>query len=105
MVLRKAGTAAAATGVVLAGFVGLVTFGTYAASGTPQHQGARAALSAGTVPAAYQGLIQEWGSLCPEISPPMLAAQLYQESGFDPSARSPAKAYGMAQFLESTWAT
>ncbi|MFE4606163.1 NlpC/P60 family protein, partial [Kitasatospora indigofera] len=105
MVLRKAGTAAAATGVVLAGFVGLVTFGTYAASGTPQRQGSRAALSAGTVPAAYQGLIQEWGSLCPEISPPMLAAQLYQESGFDPSARSPAKAYGMAQFLESTWAT
>jgi hypothetical protein len=35
----------------------------------------------------------------------MLAAQLYQESGFDPRAKSPAKAYGMAQFLEATWAT
>ncbi|WP_371480096.1 NlpC/P60 family protein [Kitasatospora sp. NBC_00315] len=105
MVLRKAGTAAAATGVVLVGFVGLVTVGTYAASGTTGSQASRAALSAGTVPAAYQGLIQQWGALCPDISPPMLAAQLYQESGFDPSARSPAKAYGMAQFLESTWAT
>ena len=105
MVLRKAGTAAAATGVVLVGFFGLIAVGTYAASGTTQHQASRAELSPGTVPAAYQGLIQQWGTLCPEISPPMLAAQLYQESGFDPSARSPAKAYGMAQFLESTWAT
>ena len=105
MVLRKAGTAAAATGVVLVGFVGLVSVGTYAASGTTGGRPARAELSAGTVPAAYQGLIQQWGTLCPEISPPLLAAQLYQESGFDPSARSPAKAYGMAQFLESTWAT
>ncbi|MFJ2776665.1 NlpC/P60 family protein [Kitasatospora sp. NPDC087315] len=96
--------AAAAAGVVAFGFVGLVTVGTYAASGTPQPSANRANLSAGTVPAAYQGLIQQWGTLCPEISPPMLAAQLYQESGFDPGARSPAKAYGMAQFLESTWA-
>ncbi|MGW6917928.1 C40 family peptidase [Kitasatospora sp. NPDC054939] len=105
MVLRKAATAAATAGVVVVGFVGLVTIGTYAASGVPQQSTSRERLSAGTVPAAYQGLIQQWGSRCAEISPPMLAAQLYQESGFDPAARSPAKAYGMAQFLESTWAT
>ncbi|MBV6701155.1 bifunctional lytic transglycosylase/C40 family peptidase [Kitasatospora aureofaciens] len=104
MVLRKAGTAAAATGVVAFGFIGLVTFGTYAASGTPQQSANRSALSAGSVPAAYQGLIQKWGALCPEISPPMLAAQLYQESGFDPSARSSVGALGMAQFLPDTWA-
>ncbi|MFI6447870.1 NlpC/P60 family protein [Kitasatospora sp. NPDC050543] len=105
MVLRKAGTAAAAAGVAAFGFVGLITMGTYAAGGTPPASSNQIGLSAGTVPAAYQGLIQQWGTHCPEISPPMLAAQLYQESGFDPSARSPAKAYGMAQFLESTWAT
>lgn len=104
MALRKARLAAAAAAVLGIGFVGVVTVGTYAASGVPGNSSGRAALSAGTVPAAYRAQIQNWGGLCPEISPPMLAAQLYQESGFDPSAKSPAKAYGMAQFLEGTWA-
>ncbi|AUG79055.1 peptidase P60 [Kitasatospora sp. MMS16-BH015] len=105
MVLRKAGAAAVAAGVVAVGFVAVVTLGTFAASGTTGTVGNNLAIEAGTVPAAYQPMIQKWGTLCPEISPPMLAAQLYQESGFDPAARSPAKAYGMAQFLEATWAT
>ncbi|MFD0278388.1 NlpC/P60 family protein [Kitasatospora sp. NPDC127111] len=105
MVLRKGGTAAAAAGVVAVGFIGLVTVGTYAASGAPQQSANRAALSPGTVPAAYQAPIQQWGSLCPEISPPMLAAQLYQESGFDPRAQSGVGAQGMAQFMPGTWAT
>ncbi|MFF4384718.1 NlpC/P60 family protein [Kitasatospora sp. NPDC001547] len=103
MVLRKAGTAAAAAGVVAFGFIGLVTLGTYAASGTPQQSANRSALSPGTVPAAYQEPIQRWGGLCPEISAPMLAAQLYQESGFDPRARSGVGAQGMAQFMPGTW--
>ncbi|MFJ4676687.1 NlpC/P60 family protein [Kitasatospora sp. NPDC088783] len=105
MVLRKARLAGAATVVLAIGFVGVVTLGTYAASGVPERSSASLGLSGGTVPAAYRPQIQRWGALCPEISAPMLAAQLYQESGFDPSAKSPAKAYGMAQFLESTWAT
>ncbi|MGW2541982.1 C40 family peptidase [Kitasatospora sp. NPDC001574] len=103
MVLRKAGTAAAAAGVVLIGFVGLVTVGTFAASGTPQQSGNRAGLSPGTVPAAYQGPIQQWGQLCPDLSPPLLAAQLYQESGFNPRARSYVGAQGLAQFMPDTW--
>ncbi|MFD7644946.1 NlpC/P60 family protein [Kitasatospora sp. NPDC059795] len=104
MVLRKAKLAGAATVVVGIGFVGVVTLGTYAASGAPERSG-ELSLSGGTVPAQYRAQIQKWGALCPEISAPMLAAQLYQESGFDPSAKSPAKAFGMAQFLEGTWAT
>ena len=32
----------------------------------------------------------------------LLAAQLYVESGFDPSARSPAGAQGIAQFMPGT---
>ncbi|MET8624918.1 bifunctional lytic transglycosylase/C40 family peptidase [Kitasatospora sp. NPDC004669] len=103
MVLRRAGTAAVAAGVVAFGFIGLVTMGTYAASGTPQQSANRSTLSPGTVPAAYQDAIQKWGSLCPEISPPMLAAQLYQESGFDPKAQSGVGAQGMAQFMPDTW--
>ncbi|OKJ11964.1 C40 family peptidase [Kitasatospora sp. CB01950] len=104
MVLRKAKLAGAAAVVVGIGFVGVVTLGTYAASGAPERSG-ELSLSSGTVPAQYRAQIQKWGSLCPEISAPMLAAQLYQESGFDPSAKSPAKAFGMAQFLTGTWAT
>ncbi|MFJ2868624.1 NlpC/P60 family protein [Kitasatospora sp. NPDC087314] len=105
MVLRKAGTAAAAAGVVTFGFLGLVSVGTFAASGAPQQSANRVALSPGTVPAAYQAPIQQWGTLCPEISPPMLAAQLYQESGFDPKAQSGVGAQGMAQFMPDTWAS
>ncbi|MGW2207749.1 C40 family peptidase [Streptomyces sp. NPDC001781] len=62
-------------------------------------------LAKGAVPAAYQTLVRKWGNLCPAINPALLAAQLYQESGFDPGARSPAKAQGIAQFIPGTWAT
>ena len=34
----------------------------------------------------------------------VLAAQLYQESGFDPRATSPVGAQGIAQFMPGTWA-
>lgn len=106
MVLRKGLTAAAAAAAVAFGFVGLLGVGTYAASGAAQAgTGSNLALAPGTVPAAYQGLIQQWGTRCPEISPPMLAAQLYQESGFNPSARSSVGALGIAQFMPDTWAT
>ncbi|MDP9347005.1 MAG: transglycosylase SLT domain-containing protein, partial [Actinomycetota bacterium] len=53
------------------------------------------------VPAAYAAPLgraaQRWG-----ISAALLAAQLYQESGFNPFARSPAGARGIAQFMPAT---
>lgn len=53
------------------------------------------------VPAIYQGLIlmsaQRWG-----IPANVLAAQLEQESGFDPSVTSSAGAEGIAQFEPTT---
>lgn len=42
---------------------------------------------------------------CPEITGPLLAAQLDQESAWKPDARSPAGAEGLAQFMPGTWAT
>ncbi|MFE2046338.1 NlpC/P60 family protein [Streptomyces sp. NPDC059477] len=63
------------------------------------------ALAKGSVPAAYQALVQQWGNLCPAINPALLAAQLYQESGFNPTAQSPAQAQGIAQFIPGTWAS
>jgi hypothetical protein len=53
------------------------------------------------VPAAYRAPIaaaaQRWN-----VGAALLAAQLYVESGFDPLARSPAGAEGIAQFMPGT---
>lgn len=56
------------------------------------------------MPEKYQALVQKWGTLCPALTPALLAAQLYSESGWDPKAVSPADARGIAQFIPGTWA-
>lgn len=90
---------------LLLSFMGLLVVGAYsAASGSGVVNGQSMNLAKGTVPAAYAPLIERWGRLCPELSPPLLAAQLYQESRFNPKAVSPAEAQGIAQFIPSTWA-
>jgi cell wall-associated NlpC family hydrolase len=68
-----------------------------------QAQGA-VQLAPGSVPSSYAALIQKWGTLCPELTPPLLAAQMYQESGFNAKAVSPVGAQGIAQFMPATWA-
>lgn len=87
-------------------FVCLLVLGTYlvAANLAAGGVGGSAALADGAVPASYQPLVQQWGNTCEAIDPPLLAAQLYQESGWDPKAQSPADARGIAQFIPSTWA-
>lgn len=61
-------------------------------------------LAKNAVPAAYASLVQKWGTMCGAINPALLAAQIYQESGFNPNAVSPARAEGIAQFIPGTWA-
>ncbi|GAB2624835.1 transglycosylase TgdA [Streptomyces capparidis] len=91
---------------LFSGFVVLLVVGTYALTPAGVSRDGRALnLAKGTVPAAYASLVQKWGRLCDAISPPLLAAQLYQESGFNPRAQSHAEAQGIAQFIPSTWAT
>jgi hypothetical protein len=57
--------------------------------------------TASFVPARYQPLIakaaQRWS-----VGANLLAAQIYAESGFNPFARSPAGALGIAQFIPAT---
>ncbi|QTT77908.1 bifunctional lytic transglycosylase/C40 family peptidase [Streptomyces mobaraensis NBRC 13819 = DSM 40847] len=85
--------------------LGLLFFATFTIAGNIAG-GARGAvgLAKGAVPVEYQPLIEKWGNLCPAISPPLLAAQLYTESNWNPKARSPAGALGIAQFIPETWA-
>ncbi|WP_369355188.1 transglycosylase SLT domain-containing protein [Streptomyces sp. cg2] len=56
-----------------------------------------------TIPAQYLATIQSATKTCPELSVPMLAAQLDAESHWNPQADS-GRAQGIAQFHPSTWA-
>jgi len=71
----------------------------------PGPAGPGGALRVGSVPPEYEPWIGKAASQCPELSAPILAAQLKQESGFNRWARSPAGALGPAQFMPGTWAT
>ncbi|KNB51393.1 NlpC/P60 family protein [Streptomyces caatingaensis] len=96
--------AGAGIGMCLA-LLGLLFFAVYTAS-LNIAGGVRGAvgLAKGAVPAAYQPQLEKWGNLCEAITPALLAAQLYTESNWDPKAKSPAGALGLAQFIPETWA-
>lgn len=95
---------------MLLSFVALLVVGTFAAAGSLVRSGAndgqlaRGGAAGHAVPKQYRGLIEKWGNLCDALSPALLAAQLYQESGFRATASSSANAQGIAQFLPETWA-
>ncbi|GAA3753920.1 bifunctional lytic transglycosylase/C40 family peptidase [Streptomyces tremellae] len=55
------------------------------------------------VPGRYKSLIEEAGSICPQVTPNLLAALVTQESGFNPKATSQAGAEGIAQFMPAAW--
>jgi cell wall-associated NlpC family hydrolase len=62
-------------------------------------------LQPGTVPSAYVALIDKAATTCSILSAPLLAAQFYQESGFNPNAVSDTGAEGITQFEPGTWTT
>lgn len=64
-----------------------------------------AAYNEGQVPAAYRQWVAKAGAICPEVTPQLLAAQLEQESGWNPTIVSPVGAQGIAQFMPGTWVT
>lgn len=57
------------------------------------------------IPEEYREVVARAGTQCAEVTPSLLAAQIQTESGWDPSAGSPAGAQGISQFIPSTWAT
>ncbi|MCZ7417476.1 MULTISPECIES: C40 family peptidase [unclassified Streptomyces] len=103
--MRKAWVASGCgLGLVLS-FLALLVVGTYvSASQFGPGGGSPVRLAKGSVPAEYAELVQKWGGLCEALNPALLAAQLYQESGWNPRAQSPAEAQGIAQFIPGTWA-
>ncbi|MFE3326628.1 NlpC/P60 family protein [Streptomyces sp. NPDC059176] len=105
--MRKAWLVAGASIGLCLGFVALLVVGTYSAAAGLAARGANGAvgLAKGAVPALYRPLVEKWGNLCPALNPALLAAQLYQESGWNPRAQSAAAAQGIAQFIPGTWAT
>lgn len=57
------------------------------------------------VPSQYEAAVSKAGTLCQAITAPVLAAQIAQESNWNPQASSGAGAEGISQFLPSTWAS
>lgn len=66
---------------------------------------AQAGLKTGTVPPEYEPWVIKAGKMCPEISAPVIAAQIEVESGWNPNAVSPVGAQGLSQFMPYTWPT
>ena len=77
----------------------------------PTAGGGGAGLADGSVPEKYRQAVIAAGAVCPEIKPPLIAAQIEQESGWQESVTSAGDgvnsggAQGMAQFMPGTWAT
>ncbi|MGW4356842.1 peptidoglycan DD-metalloendopeptidase family protein [Nocardia sp. NPDC004582] len=62
-----------------------------------------AGLNEGEVPAEFVPWLKRAGSICPQITAPMLAAQIMAESGFQQHGYNGAGASGYTQFIDSTW--
>ncbi|MFF4922492.1 NlpC/P60 family protein [Kitasatospora sp. NPDC001261] len=104
-ILLAAGAATAPAGV-LALVLLMAATDTPAAASAPGRGPYGSALRPGSVPARYVPMIERAAGACDQgLTSPRLAAQLHQESGFDPNAQSPAGAQGMAQFVPDTWHT
>lgn len=89
--------------IVLAPFLLLLPIMLMSATSSTKASGGATGITG--VPQDYVAHVLRAGAICPEVSPPVIAAQLRQESGFSPTAVSPAGAQGIAQFMPGTWAS
>ncbi len=76
-----------------------------AALSASQNQGTPVSINTAVVPPQYVSLVERAGQTCPEYPAALLAAQIQQESGWNPAAMSPVGAQGIAQFMPNTWAS
>lgn len=85
--------------IVPAAIIAMVTPAVTYQAGTGTHNGGAIT----NVPAEYVSDVQRAGNICPEITPALIAAQIEAESGWNPTAISPAGAQGISQFMPATW--
>lgn len=100
--------ACSAAGLVLVGGLG----GSISAGGTTAATSSAVSLHIDAIPEHARHLawwVIRAGSICREITPPMVAGQVEQESGWNPRAVAPnpqdagGDAMGIAQFQQATW--
>jgi hypothetical protein len=105
-VSRTATAAGAAVAGVFALLVGLVILGGGSQAAAIQtNVGAPTRLDASAVPGWAASLLTRAARTCPQITAPVLAAQIQAESGWKTHAVSVAGAQGLAQFTPDTWIT
>lgn len=98
------GIAAAAAGVVVLLLIPVMVLVLMSSASTPAAgSSAVGNLDPGKVPAEYRPMVEKAGQECPQIPAAAIAAQLQQESQWNPTAQSPAGAGGIAQFMPGTW--
>ena len=96
-----AGAGALALG--LTGLVGVAVLGAVESASASTSSGALNTSALPSSARSYVPWLVEAGSLCPQITAPLLAAQIQAESGWDPTALSPTGASGLSQFEPGTW--
>ena len=95
-VFPRAARSVLVLGIVLALVIGAVWWGLGLARG-------RGVFGPAVVPEEYRSIIRDAAQRCPRIPLAVFAAQIAAESGWDPQARSPAGARGIAQFMPEVW--
>ncbi|MBV9026447.1 MAG: C40 family peptidase [Streptomycetaceae bacterium] len=98
--IKAVAIAAGAGVVVTAPFIFILGF----SGGTDTTTTVADTLDLKQVPTVYQQWIVKAAQTCPQITGPLLAAQIDTESSWNPEAQSPAGAVGLSQFIPSTWA-
>ena len=94
-----------AAGGVFAFILGLLLLFTMVGGGVSTGSGTGGLLNTSKVPAKYVQWVDEAGAKCGQVSAPLIAAQIEQESGWNPNAESSTGAEGIAQFEPGTWPT
>lgn len=98
--VKKVITCIAAGAALLLALIGVV-----ALLDEPQPTASHRAAASDQVPPEYRDLVDAAGSICEGITPGLIAAQIAQESGWNPTITSPVGAAGIAQFMPATWAS
>jgi cell wall-associated NlpC family hydrolase len=101
--MRCLASIAVALAVGLVAMVTLLDAPSGASAGEPAARSKAVGLRPGSVPRQYEALVIQAGSMCAPAPPAIIAAQIQQESDWNPDAVSPTGAEGISQFLPTTW--